>query len=82
VGAPEFEADPAGQVMCAPGRRPRISVDVVVVGPGTAPGQFAPLLDAVDAILPNLPPTWFGNGNATPGEYQGAPCYVLPLISD
>lgn len=81
VEAPTFLFESAGLSFCIGGRAPRLDTSVVIVGAGTAPGQLVALYDAVDDLIVALDEVegWSPSGDATPGDYQGAPAYVVPV---
>jgi hypothetical protein len=83
VGPPVYQFDDAAQTLCRPGREPRLAASVVVVGPGTAPGQLAALYGGADQVLAALMtvPGWAPAGDGSPFEYQNVPAYEFPLIT-
>jgi hypothetical protein len=83
LAPPVFQFDDAANVLCRPGRDPRLSVSVVLVGPGTAPGQLSALFDAADLTLTAVMTAdrWATTGDGSPFEYQGTPAYEFPLLT-
>lgn len=83
LGPPTFTFDDAAQALCRPGRDPRLAVSVVVVGPGTAPGQLAALFDAADAVVDAIGQLqgWMPTTDGSAFEYQGTPAYEFPIIT-
>lgn len=83
IGPPTYVYDEAALTLCRPGRKPRLSAAVVVVGPGTAPGQIAALLTAVDNAIDAMDVVtgWEITGDATPFEYAGTPAYEIPITA-
>lgn len=80
---PSYVYEAAVLGYCPNGRAPRLDTSIVVVGTGTAPGQLSALYDAADVFvgLVSSLVNWAASGDATPGDYQGTPAYVLPVRS-
>ena len=83
IEPPTYRFDEAARVLCRSGRDPRLEARLVVVGPGTAPGQLLALYDAAYMVVLAADglTKWAPSGDATPADYQGTPCYVIPLTT-
>jgi hypothetical protein len=83
VEPPTYLYETATRTYCVSGRPPRLDTSVVIVGGGTAPGQLLALYDAADALVAALDEVagWGPSADATPGDYQGTPAYVVPVRS-
>lgn len=83
VEAPTFLYESAASAYCVNGRDPRLDTSLVVIGTGTAPSQMLALYDLAAEVIRAVDrlDRWMPSGDATPGDYQGTPAYVVPIRS-
>lgn len=83
VEAPTLLYESTSSTFCPAGREPRLDTSIVLVGTGVAPGQLLALYDALDRLVDVVDtlPGFMASADATPGDYQGTPAYVVPVRS-